>query len=71
VYDYEQERGTLYLGDAGWEHPYDVEDGKIASLVLNRPEQLWLFACWEASGAMKAVREQIREERWRAEPPSE
>ena len=65
VYDYEQERGTLYLGDAGWEHPYDVEDGKIAGLLLNRLEQLWLSACWEASGALKAVREQIREGRSR------
>lgn len=65
VYDYEQERGTLYVGDARWEHPYDVEDGKIAGLMLNRPEQLWLSACWEASGALKAVREQIREGRRR------
>lgn len=65
VYDFEQECGTLYLGDAGWEHTYDVEDGKIAGLMLNRPEQLWLSACWEASGALKAVREQIREGRRR------
>jgi hypothetical protein len=65
LYDCEQERGTLYMGDAGWEHPYDVVDGKVAGLMLNRPEQLWLSACWEASGALKAVREQIREERRR------
>jgi hypothetical protein len=71
VYDYEQERGTLYMGDAGWEHPYDVMDGNVSSLMLNPPEQLWLSACWEASGASKAVREQIREERRRAERPSE
>jgi len=71
VYDYEQERGTLSVGDAGWDHAYDVVDGKIAGLMLNRPEQLWLAACWEASGALKAVREHIREERRRAEPPLE
>ena len=65
LYDYEQERGTLYMGDAGWEHPYAVVDGEVAGLTLNRPEQLWLSACWEASGALKAVREQIREERKR------
>ena len=65
LYDYEQERATLYMGDAGWEHPYTVIDGKISGLILNRPEQLWLSACWEASGALKAVREQIREERKR------
>jgi hypothetical protein len=62
LYDYEQERGTLYMGDAGWEHPYAVVDGKIPDLMLHRPEHLWLSACWEASGALKAVREQIREE---------
>ena len=65
LYDYEQERGTLYLGDAGWEHPYDVVDGKVLELTLSHPEQAWLLACWEASGALKAVREQIREERRR------
>jgi hypothetical protein len=63
LYDYEREQGILYMGDAGWEHPYDVVDGKVADLMLNRPEQLWLSACWEASGALKAVREQIREGR--------
>ena len=71
LYDYEQERGTLYMGDAGWEHPHDVVDGKVPGLMLSRPEQLWLSACWEASGTLKAVREHIREERRRAEPPSE
>ena len=65
LYDYEQERGTLSMGDAGWEHPHDVVDGKVPGLMLNHPEQLWLSACWEASGALKAVREQIREERRR------
>jgi len=71
LYDYEQERGTLYMGDAGWEHPYDVEDGKVPGLMLNRPEQLWLSACWEASGALKAVREQIREEHRREQQSHE
>jgi hypothetical protein len=65
LYDYEQERGTLYLGDEGWEHPYDVVEGKVPELILNHPEHLWLSACWEASGALKAVREQIRERRGR------
>ncbi len=53
LYDYEQECGTLYMGDAGWEHPYEVVDGKVPELTLNRPEQTWLSACWEASGALK------------------
>ena len=63
LYDYEEERGILYIGDAGWEHPYAVVDGKISDLMLDHPEQLWLSACWEASSALKSVREQIREER--------
>jgi hypothetical protein len=61
------ERGTPYKGDAGWEHLYDVVDGKVPKLVLNRPEQMWLLACWEASGALKAMREHIREERRRGQ----
>ncbi len=63
LYDYEQERGTLYMGDAGWEYSYAVVDGQVPDLILNRPEQLWVSACWEASGALKAVREHRREER--------
>ncbi len=47
------------MGDAGWEHPYDVVDGKVAELMLSHPEQVWLLACWEASGALKATRERI------------
>jgi hypothetical protein len=63
LYDYEQERGTLYMGDTGWEHPFDVVDGKVPEITLNRPEQIWLSACWEASGALKATREHITESR--------
>lgn len=62
LYDYEREHGTLYMGDAGWEHPYDVVDGKALGLIMDRAEQVWLLACWEASGALKATREQIRKE---------
>ncbi len=67
LYEYWRERGTPYKGDAGWEHLFDVVDGKVPKLVLNRPEQMWLLACWEASGALKAMREQIREERRRGQ----
>jgi hypothetical protein len=45
LYDYEQERGILSMGDAGWEHPYAVVDGKIPDLMLDRPEHLWVSAC--------------------------
>src|SRR6266851_9039298 len=69
LYDYEQECGTLYMGDAGWEHPYAVVDGKVAELTLSHPEHVWLLACWEASGALKAMRERIRQERRRGQEP--
>jgi len=36
----------------------DDVDGKVPDLILRRPEQLWLSVCWEASGALKAVREE-------------
>ncbi len=71
LYDSKQEHGTLYLGDAGWEHPYDVVDGKVLELVLSHPEQAWLLACWEASGALKTTRERICEERRRGLEPHE
>ncbi len=71
LYDYEQERSTLYMGDAGWEHPYDVVDGKVPELILSHPEQLWLLACWEASEALKAMREQRCEERIREQQSHE
>jgi hypothetical protein len=63
LYDYEQERGTLYMGDVGWQHPHVIVDGRLSGLMLDRLEQLWLSACWEASGALKAARERIRQER--------
>ncbi len=67
LYDYQQERGTLYMGDAGWEHPYDVVDGNVPELIVSHPEHAWIRACWEASGALKATRERIREERRRGQ----
>lgn len=71
LYDHGQERGTLYMGDAGWEHPYDVVDGKVPELMLSHPEQAWLRACWEASRALKMMRERTREERKRRQSPHE
>ena len=42
---------TLRGGDVGWGHAYAVRDGRVASLILGRPEAAWLEACW---GAVKA-----------------
>lgn len=49
VYDRPARRGTLYLGDAGWETPHRVRDGVATDLVLSGPERQWLLACWEAA----------------------
>jgi hypothetical protein len=54
LYDHETQEATLYMGEANWEIPYKVVAGRVRELTLNRPEQLWLLACWEA-----ATRERI------------
>ena len=48
VYDRATGDATLYMGDAGWERPHRVADGRVPGLVLNAPEQAWLAACWQA-----------------------
>jgi hypothetical protein len=35
-------------GDLGWNEIHPVQDGKVDGVVLSRPEQKWLKACWEA-----------------------
>jgi len=49
VFDRASRRGTLYLGDAGWERGHVVIDGIAPNLVLHEPEVLWLRACWQAA----------------------
>jgi hypothetical protein len=50
TYDRETKQGTLYMGDAGWEHAFEVRDGRVVGdLTLQRQEQLWLTACWMAA----------------------
>jgi hypothetical protein len=39
---------VLRGGDAGWNKPWPVIDGKVNGLNLNRAEQLWLEACLAA-----------------------
>ena len=52
-YDRESKKATLRMGDAGWESVYEVKDGRVPGLILNRPEQLWVSACWEAATGEK------------------
>lgn len=49
VYDREAEKGTLYMGDCGWNQPMDVIGGEVPDLIMNKGEYLWLKACWEAA----------------------
>ena len=49
LYERDSGRGTLYLGDAGWEQPHAVHDGAVQGLVLSPLEQMWLQACWSAA----------------------
>lgn len=49
VYDYEVNEGKLWMGDAGWETPYQVVDGNAPQLVLGLNEALWLYNCWNTA----------------------
>jgi hypothetical protein len=51
VYHYATQSGTVWLGDAGWDHPYKVIDGDAPELTLNESEKIWLEACWQAATA--------------------
>lgn len=42
--------GTLWCGDAGWEHPYQVVEGiAVGGLIMGPEEIAWLQACWKAA----------------------
>lgn len=49
VYDRDTVQGTLYMGDAGWETPHTVENGRVAELIVSEDERAWLSACWRAA----------------------
>jgi hypothetical protein len=49
AYDRAARKGTLYMGDAGWEHPHTVVDGLVPGLILSPGERAWLSACWKAA----------------------
>lgn len=42
IYDCTTRCGKLYMGDSGWESPYDICDGETVGLNLTPLEQLWL-----------------------------
>jgi hypothetical protein len=49
VYDYTTEEGILYMGDAGWENPVAVDEGRAKGLIVSDSEQFWLLGCWMAA----------------------
>jgi hypothetical protein len=49
VYDYATEQGILYMGDAGWENPVTVDEGRAKGLIVSQSEQFWLLGCWMAA----------------------
>jgi hypothetical protein len=51
IYHYPTKMATVWLGDAGWDKPYNVVDGDAPDLILNEPEKMWLRACWQAATA--------------------
>jgi hypothetical protein len=46
VYERAGGKGTLWLGDNGWETPEPVIDGHAPNIVLSKPELMWLLSCW-------------------------
>lgn len=38
VYDHATQRGTLWCGDAGWEQPYPVVDGRVQPAQPDAPD---------------------------------
>jgi hypothetical protein len=49
VYDYKTQKGTLWMGDLGWNEPKYVIDGKVLDLMMDRQESLWLQLCWNTA----------------------
>ncbi len=49
AYSVDGKRGSLWMGDAGWERSFDVVDGFVPELALSETEFLWLAACWKAA----------------------
>lgn len=49
VYDYDTQQGVVWHGDAGWQRPFPVNEGKAPGRILDEAEQLWLKACWLAA----------------------
>ena len=49
TYDRQTKTASLHGGDVGWNNRYQVHDGEVPGLVLQRDEAAWLRACWNAA----------------------
>jgi hypothetical protein len=55
VYDYETERASVQMGDAGWGSIHRVIDGRAEGIDLSEAEVQWIQACWlAAKGSSKS-----------------
>ncbi|MBI4601926.1 MAG: hypothetical protein HY721_08185 [Planctomycetes bacterium] len=54
LYTRESGEAWLWLGDAGWEKPSRVVEGRPEGLTLSPSEQTWLGACWRAAASWRA-----------------
>lgn len=60
VYDYTAHKGTLWMSEKGWEHPFEVLDGKTSGVGLGYYEKIWLKACVNVALGVEARRESHR-----------
>jgi hypothetical protein len=49
VYNRSTATARLWQGDAGWEEPCEVKDGRAEGRLLTPAELLWLQAVWQAA----------------------
>ncbi len=49
VYNRDTKEAVLWCGDAGWQQPYPVVNGRVEGLIFGDDELTWLRACWQAS----------------------
>ncbi len=70
VYDYATHTGTLWSGVAGWDHPFEVINGKAINAKLTYAEKNWFKTCLNVVEGIEQGRkahQRLMEER--ANPP--
>jgi len=52
-FDFDEDRGRLWCGDAGWENAIEVSETKCP-IILGQQERAWLTVCWEVVAVRRA-----------------